>query len=103
MIKAAQGRGLISGFRLSRNGDPANILAYADDCVLLAKASLSEAYKIEDILNLYCRLSGEKVNPSKSDIIFWKTVHRRFKKLLCQALKMKEAKLPVKYLLGSHC
>jgi hypothetical protein len=45
---------------------------FADDLLIFAKATSSEASAIKDCLDLYCQWSGQAVNTAKSSIMFSK-------------------------------
>ena len=45
-------------------------LMFADDCLLVTRASLADARELVRILEEYCSASGQKVNASKSSIVF---------------------------------
>lgn len=45
-------------------------LFFADDLILFAEASVSQALVIKNCLDHFCNLSGEKVNFSKSSMVF---------------------------------
>ena len=56
-IKLAQGR-VMTGH-----------LLYADDCLLVAGATVREAGVVANVLKDFCRMSGQRVNNLKSNII----------------------------------
>jgi len=58
-------------------------MLYTYDNLLVAKASFEEADVIKRVLDEYCSMSGQKVNMTKSHVIFGSDVqvrqHRRLK------------------------
>jgi hypothetical protein len=56
--------------RLSRNGPPLSHLFFADDVLLFAKATNSQAQNIATILTRFASYSGLKVNVAKSKVFF---------------------------------
>ncbi|CAN1340570.1 hypothetical protein LINPERPRIM_LOCUS38890, partial [Linum perenne] len=66
--KVEEGR--IKGVKLNQRCPILHHILFADDTVLFGKASVEEANKIKRVLELYCLLSGQAVNESKSAIIF---------------------------------
>ncbi|KAK2441392.1 hypothetical protein QL285_012694 [Trifolium repens] len=62
--------------RLSRNGPPLSHLFFADDVLLFAKATKSQALNIASTLKRFADYSGLKVNVTKSKIFFSSTTRR---------------------------
>ncbi|KAL0295648.1 UNVERIFIED_CONTAM: putative ribonuclease H protein [Sesamum calycinum] len=72
-------------------------LCFADDVLLFCKAHLPSIIVISDTLNEFAALSGLKVNPAKSQIIFSRAVQQERQQIL-DYLGFQEGSLPVKYL-----
>ncbi|KAL0286586.1 UNVERIFIED_CONTAM: hypothetical protein Sangu_2728100 [Sesamum angustifolium] len=72
-------------------------LCFADDVLLFCKAHLPSIMVITDTLNEFAALSGLKVNPAKSQIIFLRAVQQERQQIL-DYLGFQEGSLPVKYL-----
>ncbi|KAK4381249.1 Transposon TX1 uncharacterized protein [Sesamum angolense] len=72
-------------------------LCFADDVLLFCKAHLPSIIVISDALNEFAALSGLKVNPAKSQIIFSRAVQQERQQML-DYLGFQEGSLPVKYL-----
>ena len=49
-------------------------LLFADDSLLFFRANMESAQEILDVLQVYCRASGQQVNMDKSSIYFAKGV-----------------------------
>jgi hypothetical protein len=62
--------------RLSRNGPPLSHLFFADDVLLFAKATQSQALNIASTLKSFAESSGLKVNNAKSKIFFSSSTRR---------------------------
>nr|KYP46734.1 Retrovirus-related Pol polyprotein LINE-1 [Cajanus cajan] len=60
--------------KLSRDGPPLSHLAFADDLVLFAEASLDQVEIIQSCLNHFSASSGQKVSMEKTRIFFSKNV-----------------------------
>nr|KYP61054.1 Retrovirus-related Pol polyprotein LINE-1 [Cajanus cajan] len=60
--------------QLSRNGPMISHLAFADDIVLFAEASLDQVEVIQGCLNVFCDSAGQKVSNEKTRIFFSKNV-----------------------------
>lgn len=72
-------------------------LCFANDVLIFSKASFQSEEKINQVLLEFATLSGLQANPSKSTL-FCAGISSRVKGLLLDCLKMKEGKLPVRYL-----
>jgi hypothetical protein len=57
----------ITGLAIARGGPKINHLFFVDDSVLLCKASVQEWEKIQALLELYERVSGQKL---KGEFLF---------------------------------
>jgi hypothetical protein len=68
--------GLWNPVRLSKNGPPLSHLFFADDVLLFAKATKSQAQIIDSTLKRFADYSGLKVNINKSKVFFSSTTRR---------------------------
>lgn len=64
--------GLLIGIRIAISCPPINHLLFADDLIIFANATSSEATTLSSCLNKYCSWSGQKINNGKSSILFSK-------------------------------
>ena len=62
MIKRAQHDGGLSGLPMGPGQCKLGQLMHADDCLLLARASREEAGVVGNVLKVYGRLIGQRVN-----------------------------------------
>lgn len=75
-----------------------HIFFFADDSILFAKASLQECSKIADIISIYEGASGQKVNLSKTEVVFSKCVSRTRRAEIVATLGVREVERHEKYL-----
>lgn len=61
--------------QLNRGGPKLSHLAFADDVILFAEASMDQVESITTILDLFCKSSGQKLSVEKTRIYFSKNVH----------------------------
>ncbi|KAH9751258.1 putative ribonuclease H protein [Citrus sinensis] len=74
-IHRAVNTGTWRPIRLSKRGTPITHVFFADDLLLFAEASCTQAAVINDVLNTFCVSSGAKVNKQKSQVFFSKNVN----------------------------
>ena len=69
-INDAVKRGHWNPIKLSRGGTLLSHLFFADDLILLAEASCRQAMVINEVLNVSCMISREKVSKTKTQVFF---------------------------------
>jgi hypothetical protein len=67
-----ESQGLLRGTKIVQNCSPISYLIFADDLILFAKATSSEANILKSVVDQYCSWSGKAINISKSSIHFSK-------------------------------
>uniref|UniRef100_A0A2N9GNM8 Reverse transcriptase domain-containing protein n=1 Tax=Fagus sylvatica TaxID=28930 RepID=A0A2N9GNM8_FAGSY len=70
LIRKAELAGLIHGISASRYGPKISHLFFADDSLLLSRASVAEVQHISSILEAYEQASGQKINKTKTSLYF---------------------------------
>ena len=70
LIQQAEVDGHIQGVAICRNGPQVSHLFFADDNVLFCRATETECKNIMDILEVYKRGFGQKINREKTNIFF---------------------------------
>ena len=86
LIKHAETSGEIHGFSLCRRGPKLTHLLFANDSLLFCRAMVEECEKVLNILEVYEKASGQKVNRSKTTIFFSKSTSEDIKNSIKQAL-----------------
>ncbi|KAK9706077.1 hypothetical protein RND81_07G103000 [Saponaria officinalis] len=84
--------------RVCRGAPRISHLFFADDSILFARANMRECSVIADIISKYERASGQKINYSKSEIVFSKKVGVDARREIKNALDVKEVEKHKKYL-----
>ncbi|XP_018463709.1 uncharacterized protein LOC108834892 [Raphanus sativus] len=64
----------ISGIKFGLTGPSINQLHFADDCLFACQANAEQSHNLINILTRYEQVTGQKLNPAKSSIIFGKSV-----------------------------
>jgi ribonuclease HI len=81
------------------NSAPAvNHLLFADDSLLFVKASVEGAGEVDEVLDIYCQASGQRVNLDKSSVFFSKGCPMGIRTAMKERLKVQNESLSEKYL-----
>ncbi len=70
LIKQAEVQGELQVVSICRRGPQITHLFFADDSLLFSRASPSDVAKIQEILSVYKKASGQQVNRDKTTIFF---------------------------------
>ena len=70
LLKKAEMEGKIKGVAISRYGPRVSHLFFTDDNVLFCRATEAECQRVLDILAMYERGTGQKINKEKTNIFF---------------------------------
>ena len=97
LTKAAQEK-RIHGARICRGAPLVSHLFFADDSILFTKASVQECSVVADIISKYERASGQKVNLSKTEVVFSKCVEVQRRNEIVSILGVQEVACQEKYL-----
>lgn len=97
-IEAAVGTNNWKPIQLTRGGPPISHLAFADNLILFAEASIEQATTIQNILNDFCLSSGQKVSQEKTRVFFTKNVSKFLKDDICAELGFQRTEDLGKYL-----
>ena len=76
--------------KASRNGPSFSHIFFVVDLLLFAKANSKNSKAIMDVLDHFYNLAGQKVNKSKSCILFSPNVARRRRRRLCNKMGIYE-------------
>ncbi|XP_026459118.1 uncharacterized protein LOC113359751 [Papaver somniferum] len=82
----------------AKGSPPISHLFFADDCILFSYAKMSSINNIKDIINKFCKASGQMVNLSKSSIHFNRRIEEGKKQQICNTMNMNVMPLEEKYL-----
>uniref|UniRef100_A0A8R7TQQ8 Reverse transcriptase domain-containing protein n=1 Tax=Triticum urartu TaxID=4572 RepID=A0A8R7TQQ8_TRIUA len=98
LLHDAQRRGLISGVKICSNAPAVSHLLFADDSMLLLKASSEEAAALRGVLDLYAQCSGQYINTEKSAVMFSPNMPAETQELVKQTIHIQSENWNEKYL-----
>jgi hypothetical protein len=70
LLQFEEEAGSMKGIRVCRNAPLVSHLLFADDSLILMKADVLNAASLQQVLDTYCRSSGQMVSLAKSSIYF---------------------------------
>lgn len=86
MIDDMCAHNLWNPFKASHSSPAFSHLFFPDDLVLFAKANRKNCQSVRDVLDTFCELSGQKVNLSKSKVLFSENVNSDTQETLSKIL-----------------
>ncbi|KAL9691162.1 hypothetical protein QQ045_011581 [Rhodiola kirilowii] len=88
----------VHGIRIARDVPLVSHLFFADDRLVYLKADVDEARQLKEILNKYERLSGQKINIEKSEMVCSRNTEDGLKESIINLLGIKVVEKHSKYL-----
>jgi len=88
----------LNGIKVAPSAPVVSHLLFADDSLLFFRANAENAQEINDVMNIYCRASGQQINMDKSSIHFAKGVSNRTREEIKNILNVQNESLSEKYL-----
>lgn len=98
LITQAVHRRSIHGIQICRGAPSLSHLVFADDSILFARASVRECSELANIISLYERASGQKVNLDKTEVSFSRGVPTTTRTEIGELLHVQEVERHTKYL-----
>ena len=77
-------------FWVGKDKVPVSHLMFADDLLIFGRVDEDTAFEVRKILQEFCRISGQKINESKSRLIFSPNTPRDHKELFQHTLNIEE-------------
>ena len=90
--------GGIEGIRVARNTPSISHLLFADDSLILMRATVQNATTLKRVLDTYCQSSGQRVSTPKSSVFFSPNTRVNEREVVCQLLDILTEALSYKYL-----
>jgi len=98
LLRAVGPAHLSRGVRVGIHAPWVSHLLFADDCIVFSEASQRGAQRLQDILNIYSRGSGQLVNRDKSAVFFSANCDDACKQEVREVLHIDSEALAEKYL-----
>ena len=98
LIQHAVNEDKIREYSLCQYGPKISHLFFADDSLLFCRAQISDIQAIQEILELYEKVSGQRINKEKTTLFFSKTISMAVKNDIKNFLGVLEIKEYEKYL-----
>ncbi|KAL9666905.1 hypothetical protein QQ045_001249 [Rhodiola kirilowii] len=97
-LQKLQSENLIKGIRICQGAPIVTHLMFADDTIFFMKAILSNAWHLKNALITYEKLSGQRINFIKYEVVFSKNVDACCRKNICDVLEVTQVPHHNKYL-----
>jgi hypothetical protein len=98
LLNKADVDGSLQGIKICNNAPSFNHLLFADDSLVLIKASKESAKTLQNILQLYEVCSGQTINFDKSSVMFSRNTSKNMKNEVLRELKISEEAKTERYL-----
>ncbi|XP_050222138.1 uncharacterized protein LOC126672232 [Mercurialis annua] len=98
MINSAVTNGSWRPLRLGRNNPPLSHLFFADDLMLFCEASLDQGRVVNQILQTFCKASGQRVNNEKTKVLFSSNISNNMGNMIANNLGFSKTSDLGKYL-----
>ena len=98
MLSHEEEVGGIEGIKVSRNAPSISHLLFADDSLILMRATVQNASTLKRVLDTYCQSSRQRVSTPKSSIFFSPNTRVNERENVCGMLNILTEALSDKYL-----
>lgn len=98
LLKSRNESSNLGGIKVATSAPTLSHLLFADDSLLFFRANRGSAEEIKEVLNIYCRASGQRINTDKSSIHFAKGCSQILRQELKDILEVQNEALSEKYL-----
>jgi hypothetical protein len=98
LLQQAEHEGRIAGVKVCQNAPSVSHLLFADDSLILIRATEGDAKQLQDILDLYESVSGQMINKAKSAVLFSRNTRAQRKEEVCATLQITKETMNERYL-----
>lgn len=103
LINDYERRNLVAGIKVARGAPVLTHMFFADDSYIYCKANADMTEQICQMLRVYEKASGQKINQAKSSVFFSSNTNSEVKEVICQTLGFHEADGNTTYLGLPNC
>ena len=97
LVQKAQLR-VIKGYKISRRCEAVTHVQFADDIIVFGRAEIEEAMELKCLLNKYCQASGQRINLTKSSILYSSKTPFTVRTKISNVMRVDESNTLSKYL-----
>jgi len=98
LLQQAEQEGRLAGVKVCHQAPSVSHLLFADDSLIMIRATEGDANQLQDILDLYENCSGQMINKSKSVVLFSKNTGAEKRSEVCTRLQITKETMNAKYL-----
>jgi hypothetical protein len=98
LLQKAEQEGRIAGVKVCQQAPSVSHLLFADDSLILIRATEGDVNQLHDILDLYEACSGQMLIKSKSAVLFSKNTSTEKRSEVCSRLQITKETMNEKYL-----
>ncbi|XP_062080209.1 uncharacterized protein LOC133784961 [Humulus lupulus] len=91
LLQDYEDRSLLNGIQVARGAPKVSHMFFADDSYIFCKASNMEAHQVLQLLGIFERASGQKINYDKSSIFFSRNTLPQVRDTICGDMSIHEA------------
>lgn len=103
LIKKYESMGLIKGIRVARGAPTVTHMFFANDSYIHCQANKEEAANVMNMLSIFEKASGKKINGENSSVFFSRNVQEETKREVMEILRFREADNNSQYLGLPNC
>jgi hypothetical protein len=98
LLKKGERDGLLAEVKICQNAPSISHLLFADDSIILIRATEGDSRQLQNILQLYEQFSGQTIDKMKSVVLFSRNTQPHQKKLVCDILQVTKETTSERYL-----
>ena len=97
-MKKNERDGLIAGVKICPQAPCISHLLFADDSLILIRATEGDSKQLQNTLRLYEQCSGQMINKAKSVVLFSKNTKQQQRRVVCENVQVFKETMSERYL-----